>query len=334
MAIEDPSGPIKNKSVETPRTAICFITDASYCLPAFVAAEQARRWSSGSRADVYVFAIGFSQTLLAQAIPLLSVAGIRLVPVEHRTGLTDLLAARLMLHHWLPAGYTDLLYLDSDIQVMSSLEPLLALPIPSGALRAALDPMAFWVRHGGSRGNAVAARMRAAGIAHDHCPHYINSGVLRMRLEGWDAMAKAALAHAASHPAPLQFHDQDALNAACASRILPLSLAWNFPAFMCNAGLQGEIQPSIMHFMAQPKPWHGPFPPWTARETQPYRDMAARFRAQGANLPAMSALRRARFAVQQRVKRTVEAQLWRRGALRDAVLESEAGLRLPAMAIA
>jgi len=310
--------------VGTPRTAICFITDASYCMPALVAAEQARRWSSPSCADVFVFAVNFPAALRKQAAPAFAAIGASLVPVDPEADGLDAMSARLVFHRWLPSIYTDLLYLDSDIQIVSPLAPLLALPLPAGQVRAALDPMAFWVRGGGQRGDAAAARMQSAGIPSDRCAHYVNSGVLRMRREGWDEIAQAALSHLADHGPTLQFRDQDALNAAGASRILPLSLAWNFPTFMHNAGLHAVIRPAILHFMAQPKPWHGAFPPWTIRETRPYRDLVARFPALGAWAAPMPALRRTRYAVQQRVKRAMEAHRWRRDPLRAAILDSEA----------
>ena len=108
--------------------------------------------------------------------------------------------------------------------------------------------------------------------------------------------------------------------------IVPLSLAWNFPIFLRNAGLDRAIAPAILHFMSRPKPWHGAFPPWSDTEVAPYRAVLARFPNLAPLLPALPPARRAKYAVQQRVKRVLEAASWGRGKLHAAVLAAEAEL--------
>ena len=303
------------------RCAICFAADAGYLVPTLVAAGQARRWSDPRLADVLVLGIGLDDGVAAYAGPAFAAAGVRMLRVCADAAGGNAMMARLLLDRLVPAGFAEFLYLDADIQVVASLDPLLSRPVPAGHVRAALDPMAFRVRCGWRNG---AARMQAAGIAPDRCAHYFNSGVLHIAREGWDAIGQAALAMHRAAPPDQPFPDQDALNIAVGARVLPLSLAWNFPVFLRNAGLDRAIGPSIVHYMARPKPWQGAFPPWSDAQMHPYREVLARWPQLAPLLPAMSPARRAKYAVQQRVKQVLEAASWGRGGLRAAVLAAEA----------
>jgi hypothetical protein len=306
----------------TPRCAICFATDAGYLVPTLVAASQARRWSAPALAEVMVFALDLDAPTLAAAAPAFAEAGARLIPVDAAEAGGDAMMARLMLDRLVPPGFADLLYLDADVQVVGPLDPLLAAPVPAGCVRAALDPMALRVRAGGRDGAAMAARMRQAGIAQDRCAHYFNSGVLHIARDGWAAIGAAAMALHRAAPPGQPFPDQDALNIAVGVRAQPMSLAWNFPAFLRNARLDRAIRPAIVHYMARPKPWQGCFPPWTTQEVQPYRAALARHSALAPLLPAIPARRWLRYAAQQRGKQMLEGLTWGRGALRRVTLEA------------
>jgi lipopolysaccharide biosynthesis glycosyltransferase len=295
------------------RCAICFATDAAYLLPTLVAAGQARRFASPGLAEVFVFGLGVD----AAAGAAFAEAGVRLVPMA----AGDAVMARLHLHRLVPAGFSELLYLDADVQVVAPLDPLLERGVPEGHLRAAPDPMALRLRAGGRDGAAMAARMAAAGIPEGQRARYFNSGVLHIARDGWDGIASVALAIAKGGAFP----DQDALNIATAGRVLPLSLAWNFPVFLLNAGIDRMVAPAILHFMARPKPWDGAFPPWSEKHAAPYREAVRQYPALAT--PKMGAGRRLRYAMQQRVKRALEAWAWGRGTLRTAVLAAEAEAR-------
>jgi hypothetical protein len=313
-------------AADGPRCAICLATDAGYLVPALVAAGQARRWSSPHLADVVLLAFGLDRRALAAAEPVCAEAGVRLLPVP----AGDPLMARLLLDSLIPAQFTEFLHLDCDVQVIASLDRLLAAPVPPGRIRAALDPMALLVRAGGRGGARRQARMQAAGVAAANCADYFNAGVFHIAREAWAAIGAKALALFQATPPGQPFPDQDALNIAAAGRVEPLSLAWNFPIFLRNAGLHRAIQPAILHFMARPKPWQGSFPPWSATETRPYADVLMRHPALADYLAPMPRLRWLRYAVQQQVKRELEALKWGRGRLRAVVLESEDRVVMPA----
>lgn len=308
-----------SKTADAPRCAICLATDAGYLVPALVAAAQARRWSSPQLAEVFLLGFGLDRRALAAAEPVCAEAGVRLLPVP----AGDPLMARLLLDSLVPAQFAEFLQLDCDVQVVSSLDRLLAAPVPAGRVRAALDPMALLVRAGGRDGARMQARMQAAGVAPADCVDYFNAGVLHIARDGWAAIEAKALALFRATPPGQPFPDQDALNIAAAGRTEPLSLAWNFPIFLRNAGLHRAIQPAVLHFMARPKPWQGSFPPWSATEMRPYSELLGRHPALAAYLAPMPWLRWLRYAMQQQVKRELERWKWSRRRLGAVVLESE-----------
>ena len=143
------------------RCAICFAADAGYLVPTLVAAGQARRWSDPRLADVLVLGIGLDDGVAAYAGPAFAAAGVRMLRVSADAAGGNAMMARLLLDRLVPAGFAEFLYLDADIQVVASLDPLLSRPVPAGHVRAALDPMAFRVRCGWRNG---AARMQAARL--------------------------------------------------------------------------------------------------------------------------------------------------------------------------
>jgi hypothetical protein len=300
--------------------AICFVTDARYLMPTLVAASQARRWSAASLAGVVVVALDLDAPLAARAEAAFAQEGVRLLHGRAAELGGDAVMARLFLHRLLPPDFDALLYLDADIQVVAPLDPLLASPPPPGHLRAALDPMALLVRRGGRQGAAVAARMGQGGVPAARHAHYVNAGVLHIARDGWDELAREAFrVHRAGGPFP----DQDALNIVAAGRVLGLSLAWNFPIFMRNAGLDRMIRPAVLHFMARPKPWDGTFPPWSAAQVRPYAEMRALWPDLAATLAPMPPARWARYALQQRAKQWRERLLWGRGAMLEVVQAAE-----------
>jgi lipopolysaccharide biosynthesis glycosyltransferase len=302
------------------RCAICFVTDARYLLPTLVAAGQARRWSAPGLAEAFVVALDLAPGLAARAEAAFAQAGVRLLHGRAAEMGGDADMARLFLHHLLPEGFDALLYLDADIQVTAPLDPLLARPPPAGHLRAALDPMAFLVRHGGRGGALEAARMREGGVPARLHAQYFNCGVMHIARDGWEAVAGEAFR---LHRPGGKYPDQDALNIAASGRVLGMSLAWNFPIFLCNAGLDRMIRPGVLHFMARPKPWDGAFPPWSAAHVRPYAQARAEWPELAAALAPMPPGRRARYALQQRAKQLRERLLWGRGGMPELVREAE-----------
>lgn len=304
--------------------AICLVTDARYLLPTLVAAAQARRWSAPALAEVFAVALDLAAPLAGRAEAAFAAAGVRLVHGRAAELGGDAVMARLFLHRLLPPGFDALLYLDADIQVVAPLDPLLAAPPPPGHLRAALDPMALLVRRGGRAGAMQAARMRQAGVPAARHGHYFNAGVMHIARDGWDALAREAMRR---HRPGTAFPDQDALNIVAAERVWGMSLAWNFPIFLRNAGLDRTIPPVVLHFMARPKPWDGVFPPWSAEHVRPYAELRAQWPDLAGPLAPMPLGWRLRYALQQHAKQLHERLEWGRGAMLEVVGAAEREVR-------
>ncbi len=103
-----------------------------------------------------------------------------------------------------------------------------------------------------------------------------------------------------------------------------MSLRWNFPAFLMNLGLTRTVTPTIYHFMSNPRPWNGVFPPWSEDFVTPYRAMETKYPALAGLRPAFGLRRRARYVLQQRYKQAMEIATWRWTARRRALLDYEA----------
>ena len=109
---------------------------------------------------------------------------------------------------------------------------------------------------------------------------------------------------------PLRFLDQDALNLVAADRQMPMSLAWNFPIFMRNSGVESTMEPIIYHFMSNPKPWHGAFRPWTSDFHRPYVEIIQKYPEIAPYLQTLPNVRRLKYLLQQHYKNQTERLTW------------------------
>ena len=106
-----------------------------------------------------------------------------------------------------------------------------------------------------------------------------------------------------------------------------MSIAWNFPIFMLNARVEKTISPQILHFMSQPKPWEGSFPPWGRTARAPYLE-TVRLHPELARYCGTTSLSRwFRYHLQQRYKKTLETVTWARGVKRERILAYEGWLK-------
>ncbi len=130
------------KSVAT--CCIVYTTDPTYLFPTLVSAMQAHLFSSRQKADVAVFCLHLDPATNAVFAPICAREGIHLIPLESDVveGQSAMIA-RLFLTRFVPAHYTDYLYLDGDIHILDSLDPLLEFEVPDGCFLAANDPMTF-----------------------------------------------------------------------------------------------------------------------------------------------------------------------------------------------
>jgi len=303
---------------------ICYTTDSGYLLPTLVSAVQARRHSARAKADIAIFCLDAPEGVNALFTNICDGEGISLISISRDDidGANAMLA-RLFLGRLLPRHYEHFLYIDGDTQIAGSLDPLLDYPVPRGQFLAASDPMVFATAWPDRHGREIAAYFQSLGISPQHQHLYFNTGVLRVNRDGWDEIGMEAWRLFRTYRERSRFPDQDALNLAGMARRIPMSLAWNFPIFMLNAGVRERIVPRISHFMGSPKPWHGSFLPWDASAHQPYVDIVTKYPELAPHLPVMAPARKVRYVFQQHFKRGQETFAWAWNKRRDRILAYE-----------
>jgi lipopolysaccharide biosynthesis glycosyltransferase len=188
---------------------------------------------------------------------------IRVSPKDfNKTHVPVTAMARLWINELLDPKYERFLYLDGDIDITSSLDPLLHLPIPSAGFLAAPDtPMLVANNYGKS---ARVTRDYLTGLGITNPASYFNDGILLVDRSGWSDVAGEAWEFFRKHPERCKFHEQSALNATAQSRRQELSLVWNYQTdFKAVADpRRWNISPAIWHFTGFPKPWNAVVFPW------------------------------------------------------------------------
>lgn len=232
--------------------------------------------------------------------------------------------ARLFLNRFVPPEYTQFLYLDGDVHILHSLDPLLETEVPPGYFLAVNDPMTFLLADHGSQSRDLAQHLRSLGLTDEQASRYFNSGVLRINRAGWDEIGADAWKHFQSAGGRGRFPDQDALNVVAVDKRMPLSLTWNYPVFMRNSRVESAIQPRIKHFMSSPKPWHGAFPPWTEKSCVPYADLLRAYPALTPFHRRMKWRARVTYHLQQRGKKYIETFTWGLSQRRARIFQYEA----------
>jgi lipopolysaccharide biosynthesis glycosyltransferase len=319
-----------SKVIIMPTCCICYTTDPAYLFPTFVSAVQARHHASTEKADVIIFSFGsdpdaqniFSRVCEAEGIQLIT------LPLEVIDGAAAMLA-RLFLNRFAPPQYDQFLYIDGDTQIRGSLDPLIEAPVPAGCFMAANDPMTFAIPGTSALSRDVAQHFAALGVQPDEIYSYFNTGVLRINRNGWEKIGLEAW-DLFRNGASSRFPDQDVLNIVGNSSRIPMSLAWNFPIFMCNSGVEAAIMPRIYHFMSNPKPWQGVFPPWGVNAQTPYQTIVQRYPDLARYRSSMKTSVWFRYQLQQRYKKVVETFAWNWSPRRKRILSYEDGL--PALA--
>ena len=244
---------------------VAYVTDVEYSFPTILSALQARKFAS-SETDVCVL---MSEHLdnFEELKSLLALSGVKLMDAtealhqslgkldgSHFMGRISVSTmAKLVLAQILPDNYTQIIYLDGDTQIVSSLADLENAFAPPGKFFAARDYTSI---HGLLQNGKDSS--------------YFNAGVLKFHRDGW--IGPEALQLFATNPEACDGkHDQGALNYVCGSSLILVSNRWNFPKQFLHLVDMSSL--AIVHYMAHPKPWHGTFFPWSDTESQVYIDL-------------------------------------------------------------
>lgn len=310
-----------------PRHCVCYTPDQSYLFPTFVSAVQARRHTSRHLADIVIIAFGIDPVAAAVFAEACARADIRFMNrSEADIHGAPAMLARLFLAELLPEHYEYFLYVDGDTQVEASLDDLLTMHLPHGMFRAAADPMTFACDDTDRHGRGIAAHFASLGLSPSEARRYFNTGVIHAERQGWARIGAEAW-KLFSGKAGSRFPDQDVLNLVGLPYCLPMSLAWNFPAYMYNARVASLIGPRIVHYMAQPKPWNGAFPPWNHGGWKAYGEVAARFPETAPYWRRNGRAKWVRYHLQQRYRRVTETFTWALSVKRERILAYERGLK-------
>lgn len=247
------------------RRAVFMCTDRNY-LPATIAAlHSLTRWVDRRNADMFIV---LDDALVEQAQELTAPYGqagytVTIVPASQIVDSAEKLYASYGLftsghvlssaayyriyfaRHLASLGcYDRAVYMDSDVLVRSSLDPLFAADLQGKPMGARLETMRPEVR-------------RAIKLHNLKDDRYFNSGVLVFDLkhERLSAGLDAAVASVMDDEVTLLFHDQCALNLGFRGDFADLDKVWNFP--IGEATRAGDIPPNagIVHFLDRPKPW-------------------------------------------------------------------------------
>lgn len=239
---------------------IAYVSDENYFFPTAVSALQARKHAQTSTDVVIVlteaskYMANAERFCLDHGIVLIDASSqlskkferLDAASFSHRVSVSAM--GRLLLSEVLPHQYNQVIYIDGDTQISGSLKFLEDLKVDPGKLAAALDYVSIMERLSGSAQSVI-----------------FNSGVLKFNPKNW--IGPAAFDYFLSHGGEL--HDQGALNAVGADALVLISNRWNYPKQFLR--LIGSDEPTIVHFMAHPKPWDGRFFPWTNKQAQIYR---------------------------------------------------------------
>lgn len=225
-------------------------------------------------------------------------------------GGLHIMNARLFLDQMLAPDYSEILYLDGDTQVVGDLTPLLEFSPRAGHLCAVRDPMVYL--NGIKRlPDGFEAEIRPFG------EDYVNSGVFRVNRHSWADISREALAQIGTATSALHFEDQTIINRVTEGRRDYASIRWNFPGFILGYGLEDIAQPSIVHFMSNPRPWQGSYAPWGRSWHQPYADVARKFPEIRQYCDALVFRKKAAYKIKQIAKSYVERKLWLSPAIVD-----------------
>jgi lipopolysaccharide biosynthesis glycosyltransferase len=156
----------------------------------------------------------------------------------------------------LPQRYPRFVSIDADMLIARrGLQRLTTIDLEGRALAAACDMIYLMDHKGGPLAREFQGYRRALGL--DLATPYFNAGLMTIDRAAWRAAGFAEQAAAAlrANPERYPFMEQDALNALIGGRFAPLSPRFNFMGDFFLTGLEAEIQPIVLHFVNQPKPW-------------------------------------------------------------------------------
>jgi lipopolysaccharide biosynthesis glycosyltransferase len=247
------------------KTAVCLTPDLAFFRQAVFTASTILAQDDAGAFDLYIVceeedvAPGF-----AQLDPALR-ARIHLAPVDFsrfdrgvsgRGRLSRAVFRRLFLDRILPASYARIVSIDSDMLVRRpGLGRLAEFDLGGAPIAAAYDMIFLMDFNGGALARRFQRHRRSLGLA--ETTPYFNAGLMAIDRARWSALelGERALTAIGRTPDRYPFLEQSALNELIAGGFAPLSPRYNFMGDFFLLDLEKAIDPIVLHFVNDPKPW-------------------------------------------------------------------------------
>jgi lipopolysaccharide biosynthesis glycosyltransferase len=298
-------------SKQMDNVAAVYTVTPSYIPQALLSALQIRRSLVGISIRIFVLCFSEPNAVNADIMSFFETNDIELVicPCKILDGL-PVACARFFVSDVLPAEISSVLYLDADTQIGGSIADLMLLPLGQKSVLAAPDPMALISGHESNIGRSSARHLKSLSLNYEINEAYVNSGVLRFDLGHWKSISKECISIIKTRR-DLIYLDQDALNLVAKGSIGLISIKWNFPAFFSNLPIVEMPNPLIMHFMSNPRPWHGSFLPWGESYYLNYRRLYEVFPGLDSLTKTLSPGRKLWYKIRSVDKYLFERRIWK-----------------------
>lgn len=306
------------------RVGCFYTTDIGYLVPTLISAGQMKQHASSSNLDVFVLYFGEQDAIFDASRVVADEFNIKLVHLRK-----DVMAgmhmtyARFNLHRFVDLNYDEIVYMDGDTQVAGPISEYLAADLGESGLMATPDPMALRMDESGDFWTRKSHYFSSIGIDRKSQLSYFNAGILKAAPARWIAVSEEAIRLYHARKQDYVFSDQDILNMIVGSNYQSASFQWNFPAFLVNTDIERIVQPKIYHFMSNPRPWHGPLPPWGRRWSEPYVHFMQRFPFVSTTLRPLSRMKILKYFAQQQYKAVFERPGWHSSLVRSRVRQFE-----------
>lgn len=255
-------------------TAVVLITDQNFLVPTIGTALAVKSNISDKSLPIFIYITDLENKKVRELNLIMQPKGISIksafIPDLKKISSTEFnkthvpvtAMARLWINDLLETKYKKFLYLDGDIDITASLDPLLQLHIPPAGFLAAPDLPSLTTNNYGENARLTRDYLKGLGITNPS--NYFNDGVLLVDRTGWADISAEAWTYFKRHPERCRYHEQSALNAVAGQSRGQLSLLWNYQSdFMAAIDpRKWKFEPAIWHFTGSPKPWQASAFPW------------------------------------------------------------------------
>jgi lipopolysaccharide biosynthesis glycosyltransferase len=183
---------------------------------------------------------------------------------------------RLFLDEILPGRFERIVSIDSDMLVVrAGLSRLETCDLGGRPLAAAYDMIFLMDFKGDALARRFKAYRRALGLG--AWTPYFNAGLMAIDRAEWRRRGLTERVTRALRDTPelFPFNEQSALNATLRGDFAPLSPRYNFMGDFFLLNLEETIEPIVLHFVNEPKPWELKSWKGEARFAKAYRDWFA-----------------------------------------------------------